>query len=353
MPCAVINNVNLDKYLNNGVYFNPLNCARHGEKGKPVSTRIIPALQESPRSLTAAEFHRLSDIPPEAEWFGNLDNARTRRAYQTDLRDFMGFVGIQQPDEFRIITRAHVLAWRKTLETRALSGATIRRKLAALSSLFDYLCEKNAVSLNPVGGVKRPKGNSNEGKTPALGDHQARALLDAPDPVTLKGKRDRAMLAVLLYHGLRREELCLLKVRDIHDRRGVLHLRIHGKGNKLRYLPLHPASAERIHAYLEVAGHGTTSDAPLFQPVRKTGASITADGVYKCVLAYAQQAKISVDGFGVHSLRATAATNALEHEADIAKVQEWLGHANIATTRLYDRRESRPEHSPTFRVKYE
>jgi site-specific recombinase XerC len=54
----------------------------------------------------------------------------------------------------------------------------------------------------------------------------------------------------------------------------------------------------------------------------------------------------------VHSLRATAATNALSHESDIAKVQEWLGHANVSTTRLYDRRKSKPEDSPTFRVKY-
>lgn len=172
-----------------------------------------------------------------------------------------------------------MLAWRKVLEDRALSGATIRRKLAALSSLFEYLCEKNAVDFNPVKGAKRPKVDSNEGKTPALGDHQARTLLDAPDPATLKGQRDRAMLAVLLYHGLRREELCLLKVRDIHHRRGVPHLRVHGKGGKIRYVPLHPASAERLHAYMEAAGHATTPDAALFQPTRKTGNAITADGV--------------------------------------------------------------------------
>jgi site-specific recombinase XerD len=298
-----------------------------------VSNKLVSTFNEDHRLLTVAQFHQLATVPAEAEWFANLDNPRTRRAYQTDLRDFMTFAGIRLPDEFRIVTRAHVLAWRKTLETRALSGATIRRKLAALSSLFEYLCEKNAVSFNPVKGAKRPKTSGGEGKTPALGDHQARALLDAPDPATLKGKRDRALLAVLLYHGLRRAELCLLKVRDIQDRRGVLHLRIHGKGNKL-------------------AGHGTTPDAPLFQPMRKTGESITADGIYKCVLAYAAQIKIAVGGFGVHSLRATAATNALEHQADIAKVQEWLGHANIATTRLYDRRKSRPEDSPTFKVTY-
>jgi site-specific recombinase XerD len=313
------------------------------------STNVVRAVN---RQLTTTEFHLLANVPPEAEWFANLDNARTRRAYQIDLNDFMAFTGIVQADEFRNVTRAHVLAWRKCLEVRRLSGATIRRKLAALSSLFDYLCERNAVLLNPIAGVKRPRGNSNEGNTPALGDHQARALLDVPDPDTLKGKRDRAMLAVLLYHGLRREELCLLKVRDIHDRRGVPHLRILGKGNKLRHVPLHPASAERLHTYLEAAGHGALPESPMFQPIRRSGSAMTGDGVYKCVRSCASHAGLAIVGFGVHGLRATAATNALEHEADIAKVQEWLGHANISTTRLYDRRKQRPEDSPTFKVAY-
>jgi site-specific recombinase XerD len=67
---------------------------------------------------------------------------------------------------------------------------------------------------------------------------------------------------------------------------------------------------------------------------------------------YATAAGVHVDGLCLHALRATAATNALEHLADIAFVQSWLGHANISTTRLYDRRRSRPEDSPTFRVRY-
>jgi site-specific recombinase XerD len=61
---------------------------------------------------------------------------------------------------------------------------------------------------------------------------------------------------------------------------------------------------------------------------------------------------IATEGFCPHSLRATSATNALEHDADIAKVQQWLGHASISTTRLYDKRKSRPEESPTFQVSY-
>jgi integrase len=64
--------------------------------------------------------------------------------------------------------------------------------------------------------------------------------------------------------------------------------------------------------------------------------------------ALCQACGVNIEGFGAHSLRATAATNALDHEADIAKVQEWFGHANIVTTRLYDRRKTRPEDSPTF-----
>jgi integrase len=68
--------------------------------------------------------------------------------------------------------------------------------------------------------------------------------------------RDRAILATLLYHGLRRAELCALRLVDLQDRRGVRHLQMHGKGSKIRYVPLHPADAGAIAAYLEAAGHG-------------------------------------------------------------------------------------------------
>ena len=78
-------------------------------------------------------------------------------------------------------------------------------------------------------------------------------------------------------------------------------------------------------------------------------AAISADGVYKLVRAYSAQLGFEI---GAHALRATAATNALDHQADIAKVQEWLGHANISTTRIYDHRKTRPEDSPTFKVNY-
>ncbi len=184
-----------------------------------------------------------------------------------------------------------------------------------------------------------------------------RALLSAPDPDTLKGKRDRAILSMFLFHGLRREELAALKVRDLQVRRGVPHVRVHGKGGKTRYVPTHPQALGDIEEYLAAAGHREELNSALFRSLwRVPGASdwgLTADALYKSVVMhYAQQVGLKVVGFCVHSLRATAAINALEHAADIAKVQEWLGHANIATTRLYDKRKSRPEDSPTFKVSY-
>ena len=158
-----------------------------------------------------------------------------------------------------------------------------------------------------------------------------------------------------IFHALRREELCKLKVKDAqHARKGVPHLKVSGKGGKTRYLPLHPGTNVLIHDYLAATGHGTDENGALFRPVsnsrtRRLDRAITANGIYRLVRTYSAQLGFEI---GPHSLRATAATNALDHEADIAKVQEWLGHANIATTRIYDHRRTRPEDSPTFKVAY-
>ena len=72
----------------------------------------------------------------------------------------------------------------------------------------------------------------------------------------------------------------------------------------------------------------------------------------RCTSWCAHIQRYSASRSAAHALRATAATNALDHQADIAKVQEWLGHANISTTRIYDHRKTRPEDSPTFKVNY-
>jgi integrase/recombinase XerD len=318
----------------------------------------VLVVEKRERFLTAAEFHSLADVPPEVEWFANIQNANTRRAYKNDVNEFMAFAGIRRPEEFRMVKRSHLIAWRKDLERRGLEATTIRRKLSALSSLFDFLCESNAVPFNPADGVRRPNSGSNEGKSPSLSDERAKLLLNAPPAETLKGIRDRAILSALLFHGLRRAELCALAVGDIEERRGVLHFRVEGKGGKTRFVPVHPHTIQQVREYLAHAGHETESRSALFRPVKNptTGVldkALTGNAVYKDIVQkYAPAVGIEARSICVHGLRATAATNALDHEADIAKVQEWLGHSSISTTRLYDRRKTKPEDSPTFKVSY-
>src|SRR5215469_14190602 len=315
---------------------------------------------DEPSALTRVQFGQLAEIPAELEWLANITNAKTRRAYKIDVGEFSVFGGLRGPVELRLVTRAHVIAWRKHLESRKLAASTIRRKLSAVSALFDYLCERNAVAGNPVDGVKRPAAHSNEGSTPALGDAQARKLLDAPPEDTLKGVRDRAILATLLYHGIRCEELCRLRLCDLHSRRGVMHFRVHGKRSKIRFIPMHVTAQQLIEEYVALAGHGNDPAAPVFRPVannrtKELDRPLDPDSVYHNVVRkYGRETGLAaqVKGLCVHSLRATAATNALDNKADIAKVQEWLGHANVSTTRLYDRRKTRPEDSPTFHVRY-
>ncbi len=146
----------------------------------------------------------------------------------------------------------------------------------------------------------------------------------------------------------------------MHLRRGVMHFQIHGKGNKKRYLPVVPLTQGLVWEYLERAGHKDDLEGAMFRPVKNNFTGVLdkhlhSNAIYSEVVRYYAR-KIGLDkdvlGICVHSLRATAATNALEHGADIAKVQEWLGHANIATTRIYDKRNSRPEDSPAFKVAY-
>jgi hypothetical protein len=128
---------------------------------------VLPAVRFR---LTLAEFAALAEVPPEHEWLANLTNEKTKRAYKADVAEFIAFTGLKESVDLRSVARAHVILWRKDMEDRKLAKASIRRKLSAVSSLFDYLCERNAIGGNPVDGVKRPLSNGNEGSTPALGD---------------------------------------------------------------------------------------------------------------------------------------------------------------------------------------
>jgi site-specific recombinase XerD len=200
--------------------------------------------------------------------------------------------------------------------------------------------------------------NQNIGKSDAISNAEARKLLDAPPADTLKGLRDRAILVIFLFHGLRRSEVKDLKVNSIHYVQGIPHLRVKGKGSKTRDLPLHPVTLERINAYLTKDNRTDFLESPLFCQLRKRQdhkgniKHLSTEMIYKIVMHYANIVGIKIENFHPHSLRATFATNALNNHADLAKVQDYLGHTFIGTTKMYDKRTDNLADSPTFKVNY-
>jgi integrase/recombinase XerD len=135
------------------------------------------------------------------------------------------------------------------------------------------------------------------------------------------------MLSTLLFHALRRDELCKLRVKDFQQaRRGVPHLKVSGKGDKTRYLPLHPGTQGLIHDYIELAGHGTDENGAIFRPVRnnRTG---ELEKALKLVRAYSCKLGFEI---GAHSLRATAATNGRHRQgAGVARAFKYRDDADL------------------------
>ena len=306
------------------------------------------------RMLTKAEFQDLGDMPDVLEWFANISNKLTRQAYRKDIEQFSKLIGIESHEDFRMVRRSHVILWRDLLQNDGLGAATIRRKLSALSSLFDHLCNRNSVETNPVAGVKRPAMGANVGKTPSLSRQQAKKLFNAPPSDTVRGLRDRALLATLLLHGSRVTETVNLKLKDIHEREGVKHFKFFGKRQKTRFVPVNPIALKRIEDYLFAVERLEAMESYIFQSSRKgeegKGKPLTRMTVYNLVMKWGLKVGISEQSLQPHAMRATAATLALKNDAELASVQEWLGHSDISTTRLYDRRAFDVEDSPSYKV---
>jgi integrase/recombinase XerD len=305
-----------------------------------------------------ATLDQLAAIPEEEIWLAKQKSPQTRRAYKLDVRHFMRALGITSADELRQVDHRAVIAWeRMQREQDGDEPSTVRRRLAALSSLFKHLVRHGVVIRNPVVDVERPRINRIEGSTAAFSKAQARKLLDAPPADTVVGLRDRAILAVGLQIGFRRAEIAALNVGDLHQNMGFDALRVIRKGGRREAHALNPQIVQRIRAYLDKAGHGDQHDAPLFRPVRGNKKPLAAagrmdpDAIDRMVRKYA--AKIGLGrGYSAHSMRATFITTALENGAQLEDVQKAAGHRDPSTTKLYDRRGYNPEKAASFFATY-
>lgn len=300
-------------------------------------------------------------IPEEQVWLDGLKTANTRRAYRLDVSHFASVLGISSSEELYAADHRAVTYWEKYLrEHEKLEPSTIRRRLSALSSLFTHLVDYGDVKINPVREIKRPELDRSEGKTLAFSRQEARKILDSPDAASVLGLRDRAILSIGFQVGLRREEIANLRVDSLHKNRGLDALWVKRKRKRNRQsVTINPQTASRIRHYLQTAGHGEDSSGPLFRPVTKSGRggadlrrSLHPDGIDRILRKYARLALDVTSGYSAHSMRTTFATTALENAATIEEVQYAMGHADVSTTKLYDRRGHNPEKAAAFFASY-
>jgi site-specific recombinase XerD len=300
----------------------------------------------------------LADIPEEEIWLAKQKSARTRRAYKLDVQHFMRTLHITSYEELRKTDHRAVIAWERIMREEQLAEhSTVRRRLAALSSLFRHLKQHRHVDHNPVSDVERPVINRREGSTLAFSKADAATLLNLPGEDTVEGLRDRAILSVGLQVGLRRAEIAALSVEDLHQNRGFDSLRIVRKGGRRDALAIHPNTAQRIRAYLEVAGHINDIDGPMFRPLshnrkgQEPRRHMDPDAIDRILRKHASAIGLT-RGYSAHSMRATFITTALENGATLDDVQRAAGHAEPSTTKLYDRRGYNPEKSASFFATY-
>ncbi len=296
-------------------------------------------------------------------WLSKTPSENTRESYELDLGQFLSFakIGRHELERLASVRPEHVAAWRKALMQDGCTNSTIRRKLTSLRSLFSYLQVYGYTGANPAHGkfVKAPS-VPRDGKTVALSERDCRRLLDAPDPMTPIGVRDRALFAVLAYTGSRVGEVVRLRVGDFKTTGEHRVLKVYGKGGKERSVPLHPEAIERLNAWLAASGLTDDREAPLFPPplasrgkgkhgFRRSALSVRA--VEYLVDRYVR--KLGLDAaVTVHSLRVTALTTARERGSDIIDLQDFAGHADPRTTLTYIRTRDRLSKSPAYVLKY-
>jgi site-specific recombinase XerD len=263
-----------------------------------------------------------------------LPSENSRRAYQRHLEEF--FVWHQQQNRPEL-NKALIQRYVKSLREQRLSSSNINQKLSAIRKLAAEAEDNNLIDSRIANGIRAVKGVPQRGRRTGnwLTKEEAQMWLNAPDVKTLKGMRDRAVLAVLIGCGLRRAEAAILSVSHIQQREGRWAIvDIVGKRDKMRTVPMPSWAKLAIDSWTYSA---RIQDGFIFRRVNKgdnlMGGGLTEQAIYNIVVTYAE--KLQKSGIAPHDLRRTFAKLAHKGGSPIDQIQLSLGHDSIQTTEKY------------------
>ena len=258
------------------------------------------------------------------------DSPHTIRAYKKDLEDFFNFVKVE-PEEVEPVTVRGFIS-EQLLKGKAKT--TVLRKLSTLRSFFSYLYSEGIIKINPAKVVSSIRTKRALPKFLTVDD--TFKLVESPSEDKFTAQRDRAILELLYSSGIRVSELCGLNLDDTDLKEGLIKVR--GKGNKERIVPVGQKAKEALKKYLAIRQimrlkkKLIADDTPLF--INNRGKRLSDRQVRRIVDKYAKAIGV-LERIGPHTLRHTFASHLLMEGADLRVIQELLGHASLSTTQIY------------------
>jgi integrase/recombinase XerD len=245
----------------------------------------------------------------------------TLAAYGRDLQSFAQYSHGKKVEE---VVGDQIIGYFQTLKTKGIASSSLCRALVAIKVFFRFLKREKIISQNPTVFLESPK--MWQLIPEVLTIDEVGRFLEMPNIETPIGARDKAIFLVMYASGLRVSELCGLNTGDISDDQ----VRVRGKGNKERVIPIAAAAVAAVDYYL--TQFRTEGDGPLF--LSSQGKRMDRVALWERVKFYGKKAGITKE-ISPHTLRHSFATHLLENGADLRVIQEMLGHSNIATTDRY------------------
>lgn len=267
---------------------------------------------------------------------------RSEKTYRDDVRRFISYLKSQGVETLDRITPQIVYGYQTSLYyTRKKDGAplavmTQQRALAVIKTFFECLIQTDKLTYDPSSGIRMPKRPETLPEVMTLDEIEK--IFDQPDLKDIIGFRDRAILETLYSTGIRSSELLEIALTDV-DLKGE-EIRIHGKGNKERIVPLGEYALDFIREYVQMirpklsGRQRTAPDPALF--LSKTGRALTPIALNEIVRRYVKKSGVDKK-ITPHTFRHSCATHMLQGGCDIRYIQQLLGHTLLTTTQLYTR----------------
>ncbi|MBI3897935.1 MAG: site-specific tyrosine recombinase XerD [Gammaproteobacteria bacterium] len=265
-------------------------------------------------------------------WLEQGLSRNTIDAYRSDLTGASRFLSERSSSLSQAMRDDLVVYLDHRRRIELTKSRTAARLLSTLRRFYRYLLREQLREEDPTALIESPKLERTLPKS--LTEEQVERLLAAPDDTTATGLRDRAMLETLYATGLRVSELVGLTLSQVSLAQGLV--RVIGKGDKERLVPLGEEAVAWLHRYTDTARaqliKKQSTDALFVSP---RGGSLTRQAFWHAIKRYARQADIDAKLLSPHTLRHAFATHLLDHGADLRVVQMLLGHADLSTTQIY------------------